>query len=54
MFNPTSSIPQWLTDVEQRRMVDANEAALGFWAMTRKQFLTSDFDKFFHPQARSN
>ncbi|MFZ0707209.1 MAG: PAS domain-containing protein [Candidatus Korobacteraceae bacterium] len=49
MFNPTSPIPQWLADLQRRKMVDANEAALQFWGMTREQFLNNDFDKFFHP-----
>ena len=50
MFNRTSSIPQWVADLQRHRMVDANEAALTFWGMTREQFLTNEFSKFFHPE----
>lgn len=50
MFNRASSLPQWVADLDRRRMVDVNAAALQFWGMTREQFLTSDFDKFFHPE----
>jgi PAS domain S-box-containing protein len=50
MFSRTSSLPQWVADLEDRKMVDVNEAALQFWGMTREQFLTNDFDKFFHPE----
>src|SRR5262249_31168560 len=49
MFEHRSSIPQWVADLGQRKMVEVNQAALKFWGMTREQFLTSDFDKFFHP-----
>jgi len=31
-------------------MLEANEAALQFWRMTRQQFLESKFDQFFHPE----
>ena len=50
MFNRASSLPQWVADLEGRKMVDVNEAALQFWGMTREQFLTNEFDKFFHPE----
>ncbi len=49
MFNPISSLPQWVADLNRRKMVDVNQAALTFWGMTRTQFLTNDFAKFFHP-----
>ena len=50
MFSRSSSLPQWVADLNRRRMVDVNEAALQFWGMTREQFLANEFDKFFHPE----
>ncbi len=50
MFHRTSSIPQWVADLEIRKMVEVNDAALEFWRMTREEFLTCDFEKFFHPE----
>ena len=49
MFNPKSSIPQWVADLREGRMRNANEAALNFWRMTREQFLSSEFHEFIHP-----
>ncbi len=48
MFSRSSAIPQWVADLEQRRMLDANDAALEFWRMTREQFLTGGVERFFH------
>ena len=50
MFSRTSLIPQWVAELSERRMLDANEAALRFWRMTFDQFVTNSFDKFFHPE----
>lgn len=50
MFSRTSSIPQWVADLERRKMLEANDAALAFWGMTREQFLGSEFEKFFHAE----
>ena len=50
MFNRNSPIPQWLADLRAGKMVDASEAALRFWRMTREQFLTSEFHQFIHPE----
>ena len=49
MFSRVSPIPQWLADLQARKMLDANEAALKFWRMTREQFLSVKVDDFFHP-----
>lgn len=48
MFNPSSPVPQWIADLEARKMLDANAAALSFWRMTREQFLTIPVEQFFH------
>ena len=50
MFSKTSHVPQWIADLRGRKMLDANDAALKFWRMTREQFLSSRFDEFFHPE----
>lgn len=49
MISLTSHIPQWIADLENRRMLDVNPAALQFWRMTRQQFLAASFSQFFHP-----
>lgn len=48
MINRASPKPQWIADLRTRKMLDANEAALKFWRMTRKQFLTIGVEQFFH------
>jgi len=50
MFSKTSHVPQWIADLRAGRMLEANDAALEFWRMTREQFLTSKFDEFIHPE----
>jgi hypothetical protein len=50
MISWSSPIPQWIADLQGRKMLDANEPALQFWGMTREQFLTAECDKFFHPE----
>ena len=50
MITRDSPIPQWVADLTRRKMLDANEAALKFWRMTRGQFLSSEFEQFFHPE----
>lgn len=48
MFNRNSPVPQWVADLEHRKMLDANDAALEFWRMIRQEFLTKDVELFFH------
>ena len=53
MIVRSSPIPQWVADLRALRMLDANEAALSFWRMSREQFLTLDVTRFFHSDERS-
>jgi PAS domain S-box-containing protein len=50
MIDHRSPLPQWIADLRGGKMLDANDAALQFWGMTREQFLAANFDRFFHPE----
>ena len=50
MFSYASPIPQWVGDLRQRRMLDANQAALSFWRMTYEQFVSQPMEHFFQPE----
>src|SRR5581483_8925148 len=49
MFRKASRVPQWIVDLDERRMLDANEAALEFWRLTHEEFLARPVQEFLHP-----